>query len=191
VDDEEAPTQIRVWETIQVKKSLFAAVFDSPTDEISFASLGKKSVLQAVKEVFADQPGRPKPVAEVPPPVPVPIAARVEPAPPAVTAPAGDSALALPGAPTVLPSPDGEPLAQAAAGFLEAGIRFLETLATPSGAGSDGASGSPVQRWLAGAIQTDPRTNRPVLALPLPESITEERLAGALTSLMAAFGARR
>jgi hypothetical protein len=181
----------RVWETIQVKKSLFAGVFDSPTDEISFASLGKKSVLQVVKEVFADQPGRPKPVAEVAPPVPVPIAARVEPAPPAATAPAGDSALALPSAPTVVPSPDGEALARAAAGFLEAGIRFLETLATPSGTGSDGASGSPVQRWLAGAIQTDPRTNRPVLALPLPASITEERLAGALTSLMAAFGARR
>ena len=58
-----------------VKKSLFAGVFDSPTDEIGFASLGKKSVLQAVKEVFADQPGRPKPVIEAAPPVPVPIPA--------------------------------------------------------------------------------------------------------------------
>jgi superfamily II DNA or RNA helicase/predicted nucleic acid-binding Zn finger protein len=169
----------RVWETIQVKKSLFAGVFDSPTDEISFASLGKKSVLQAVKEVFAGQPDRPKPLIDAAPPVPVPISAHVKPAPPAATAPAGDSAL------------ETEPLARVAAGFLEAGIRFLETLAPPAGAGFDGASGSPVQRWLAGAIQTDPRTNRPVLALPLPASITEERLAGALTSLMAAFGARR
>jgi SNF2 family DNA or RNA helicase len=182
----------RVWETIQVKKSLFAGVFDAPTDQISFASLGKKSVLQAVKEVFADQPGRPKPVAEVAPPVPVPITASVVPAHSAETVRRDEATAVQPSAPAER-LPELEPLATAAAELLEAGVRFLETLATPSGAGagSDGASGSPVQRWLASAIQTDPRTNRPVLALPLPASITEERLAGALTSLMAAFGARR
>lgn len=48
----------RVWETLRLKKSLFAGVFDSPAAEVSFAALGKKSVLQPVKEVFADQPGR-------------------------------------------------------------------------------------------------------------------------------------
>jgi superfamily II DNA or RNA helicase/predicted nucleic acid-binding Zn finger protein len=182
----------RVWETIQVKKSLFAGVFDAPTDEISFASLGKKSVLQAVKEVFADQPGRPKPIAEVAPPVPVPITASVVPAHSAEAVRRDEATAVQPSAPAER-LPELEPLATAAAGLLEAGVRFLETLATPSrtGAGSDGASGSPVQRWLASAIQTDPRTNRPILALPLPASITEERLAGALTSLMAAFGARR
>ena len=51
----------RVWETLKLKKSLFAGVFDSPTAEVSFAALGRKSVLQAVKEIFADQPERPKP----------------------------------------------------------------------------------------------------------------------------------
>ena len=36
----------RVWETLQLKKSLFAGVFDSPTAEVSFAALGRKSVLK-------------------------------------------------------------------------------------------------------------------------------------------------
>ncbi len=54
----------RVWETLKLKKSLFAGVFDSPTAEVSFAALGRKTVLQAVKEIFAEQPGRPKPVID-------------------------------------------------------------------------------------------------------------------------------
>ena len=54
----------RVWETLKLKKSLFAGVFDSPTGEVSFAALGKKSVLQSVKEIFADQPGRPEPAID-------------------------------------------------------------------------------------------------------------------------------
>ena len=51
----------RVWETLRLKKSLFAGVFDSPTSEVSFEKLGRKTVLDAVKEIFAGQPARPKP----------------------------------------------------------------------------------------------------------------------------------
>jgi hypothetical protein len=68
----------RVWETLRLKKSLFAGVFDSPAVEVSFSALGKKSVLQAVKEVFADQPGRPKPVVEAPPPAPLPAGGQLD-----------------------------------------------------------------------------------------------------------------
>lgn len=186
----------RVWETLRLKKSLFSGVFDSTASEISFAALGKKSVLQAVKEVFADQPGRPKPEIEVAPPVPVPVAARAEGAPsagpvPAGPAPAEDSSPAHPSAPVTKFVPEGAPLAQAATRLLEAGIRFLETLAAPSGAGSDGESESPVQRWLSNAVTTDPRTNQPVLTLALPESITRERLAGALSGLIRALSGPR
>ena len=66
----------RVWETLRVKKSLFAGVFDSPQAEVSFAALGRKSVLQAVKEIFADQPERPKPVIDPAPAEAVPLKAR-------------------------------------------------------------------------------------------------------------------
>jgi hypothetical protein len=181
----------RVWETIRLKKSLFAGVFDSPIAEVSFAALGRKSVLEAVKEVFAGQPGRPKPAIEVAPPVAVPVAARAEPAHPTEAARRDGSAAAPPTAPPAAPTPELEPLAGAAAGLLEAGIRFLETLASPAGAGTGETSGAPIRRWLSTAVQTDPRTNRPVLALPLPESITRERLAGALAGLMAALGGPR
>ena len=101
-----------------------------------------------------------------------------------------EGAAADPHAPEA-PSPELEPLGAAASGLLEAGVRFLETLAHPAGVASGDTSDGPVRRWLSNAIQTDPRTNRPVLALPLPDSITEERLAGALAGLMAAFGGRR
>jgi superfamily II DNA or RNA helicase len=180
----------RVWETMRLKKSLFAGVFDSTASEISFGALGKKSVLQAVKEVFAGQPGRPKPEIEAAPPVPIPAKAPTVSLHPAEAARADDFTAAQPDAPAVH-SPELEPLAGAAAALLEAGVRFLETLAPPAGQASDDQSGSPVRHWLSGAIQTDPRTKRPVLALPLPESITAERLAGALSSLTAAFSGRR
>ncbi len=61
----------RVWETLQLQRSLFAGVFDSPTGEVSFEKLGRKTVLQAVKEILAEQPGRPKPVVEHAPPLPL------------------------------------------------------------------------------------------------------------------------
>jgi superfamily II DNA or RNA helicase len=164
----------RVWETIRLKKSLFAGVFDSTTSEISFAALGKKSVLQAVKEAFSDQPRVPQPVIEA------------QPAPPPLKAPPrSDSAPARPAAPAPH-VPETERLAGAAAGLLEAGLRFLEALAPPAAAAAGSSSGSPLHQWLSDAIQTDPRTNQPVLALPLPQSITRERLAGAVAGLLAA-----
>jgi hypothetical protein len=88
----------RVWETLQRKKSLFAGVFDSPQAEVSFAALGRKSGLEAMKEVIADrpQPEKPKPV--------------IAPAPPA----------------RVETPPDN--LGKAAGGLLEAGLKFLESM---------------------------------------------------------------
>jgi hypothetical protein len=68
---------------MQLKKSLFDGVFDAPTSEVSFAKLGRKSVLQQVKEIFANQPGRPEPIIDAPPPQPIPVgAAATTPAPP-------------------------------------------------------------------------------------------------------------
>ena len=60
----EGSIEEHVWETLKLKKSLFAGVFDSPTGEVNFAALGRKSVLQVVKEIFANQPGRPKPLID-------------------------------------------------------------------------------------------------------------------------------
>ena len=113
----------RVWETLQLKKSLFAGVFDSPTGEVSFAKLGRKTIMQAVKEIFADQPGRPKPVITDAP---------VEP---------------------VTPKPTEDGIGMAAAGLLEAGVKFIESIASQGAAGSSAdASGGRLERILSGPM---------------------------------------
>ncbi len=104
----------RVWETLKLKKSLFAGVFDSPTGEVSFAALGRKSVLQAVKEIFADQPGRPKPLIDQPAGKAVPIQSRPG---------------AIPATVPPVTAPQSTEFEQAAAGLIETGVRFLESLA--------------------------------------------------------------
>jgi len=205
----------RVWATLQLKKSLFAGVFDSPTGEVSFAALGKKNMLQAVKEIFAGQPGRPKPVIDQPPavpiaakevtaaasagvsstPAPIPAAPVSAAAPMAAAASAGLSPTPAPitaapasaAAPTPGPSPT-EGIERAAAGLIEEGVRFLESLATETvAAPAAEASGSRVQQTVAGLFSRDPRTNRPALTIPLPESLTEGRLAKALAGLLSAL----
>jgi superfamily II DNA/RNA helicase len=139
----------RVWETLQRKKSLFAGVFDSPQAEVSFAALGRKSGLEAMKEVVADRPERPKPVVEQ----------------------------ARPAAPPARPETPPDTLGKAAAGLLEAGIKFLESMTSET-------SDRPLEQVLSGLISRDPGTNRPVLSIPLPESITEGRLTNALAGLL-------
>jgi SNF2 family DNA or RNA helicase len=127
----------RVWETLQRKKSLFAGVFDSPTAEVSFAALGRKSGLEAMKEVIADRPQSEKPKPAIVPPPP-------------------------------------DPVGTAAAGLLEAGLKFLESM----------TSDRPLDQVLSGLISRAPGTNRPVLSIPLPESITEGRLTSAIAGLL-------
>ena len=159
----------RVWETLQLKKSLFAGVFDSPTGEVSFAKLGRKTVMQAVKEIFADQPGRPKPVIDEVPPEPV-----------APKPMAGVTASGKTGA-------DG--IGMAAAGFLEAGLKFIESIASQGAAGSstDAPEGR-LEQLLSGLFRHDTQTNRPALSIPLPASLTQERLATAISGLVNALG---
>lgn len=158
----------RVWETLRLKKSLFAGVFDSPTGEVSFEKLGRKTVLQAVKEIFASQPGRPKPVIDAAPAAPV-----------AVTQAAAADQQASPSP----PSPRSG-IEAAAASLIEAGLKFVESLVAAGGGVSNGSA----SEALAGLLTRDARTNGPVLSIPLPESVTQERLAGGVSALLKAFG---
>ena len=80
---------------------------------------------------------------------------------------------------------------QAAGSLIEAGIHFLESLAPRGGPeASAEAADSPIARALSNVFQKDPRTNRPMLAIPLPESVTRERLAGALAGLLNSLAGR-
>jgi hypothetical protein len=156
----------RVWETLRLKKSLFAGVFDSPTGEVSFEKLGRKTVLQAVKEIFADKPARPKPIVD--PTVPVPLKARAA----AAVQPAGAGSIET-----------------AAAGLIEAGVKFMESIFHDGAAGgSGGASGSRLEQILSGLCTRDARTNRPILSIPLPESVSQERIAQAISGLVNSLG---
>jgi superfamily II DNA or RNA helicase len=164
----------RVWETLKLKKSLFAGVFDSPTGEVSFAKLGRKSVLQTMKEIFANQPGRPKPVIDHAPPKAVPAGSAGEPAPPAV--PPGPAAPA-------------HSLEQSAGALIETGLRFLESLAaivqsTPAGTAPDQG----IAQRLSGLISHDRNTGRKTLSIPLPQSIDGDRLTQAIAGVLSAFG---
>jgi hypothetical protein len=173
----------RVWETLQLKKSLFAGVFDSPAGEVSFAKLGRKTMMQAVKEIVANQPGEPKPAID---------AARAASVAPAqetlVVPPVGGArkAITSPATPVSHSQPNG--VAMAVASFFEAGLLFIETIASDRAAGS--STDAPTRRLdqsLSALFSQDARTNRPVLSIPLPESITQERLTGAIATLLNAF----
>ena len=157
----------RVWETLKLKKSLFAGVFDSPTGEVSFAALGRKSVLQAVKEIFAGQTGRPKPLIDQAPAKAIPVEQAQVPRSAAATATAAGAARSE--------------FEQAAGGLIETGVRFLESLAAV-------AQNAPVEETFANLVSVDARTNRPVLSIPLPKSVDRNRLIGALSAILGAFG---
>ncbi len=167
----------RVWETLKLKKSLFAGVFDSPAAEVSFAALGRKNTLQAVKEIFADQAERPKPAMDQASTKPVPTRstpAQIRPATPlpapAAQPPAGARAASQPAG-----------FEQAAAGLIETGVRFLESLAAVARSAPDGTG-------LSSLVSRDPHTRRPVLSIPLPESVDQNRIMQAVSALISAFG---
>jgi superfamily II DNA or RNA helicase/predicted nucleic acid-binding Zn finger protein len=156
----------RVWETLRLKKSLFAGVFDSPTGEVSFEKLGRKTVLQAVKEIFADQPARPKPAVD--PAMPVPLKAVAT----AVSQPS-----------------DAGSIEAATAGLIEAGVKLIESIFHDGGAGNSAdASGSRLEQILSKVCIRDARTNRPVLSIPLPESVSQERIGRAISGLVNSLG---
>jgi hypothetical protein len=148
----------RVWETLRLKKSLFAGVFDSPTGEVSFAKLGRKTVFDTVKEIFADQPGRPKPAIDRDAPVPL------------------------------------KPMAAVGvAGLAPAQADAARESITGDGAAEkkQAGSGSRADQILSGLVRRDSGTNRPVLSIPLPESVSPERLSAAVAGLVNALGRSR
>jgi hypothetical protein len=77
----------------------------------------------------------------------------------------------------------------AVATLIEAGLRFIEAIASDRVAGnSEVAPPSRKNQPLAELFAREARTNRPVLSIPLHESVTQQRLSGALAALLHAFG---
>jgi superfamily II DNA or RNA helicase len=181
----------RVWETLRLKKALFTGLFDQAKDEISFEKLGRQSMMHVIKEVFSDQPGRPKPVLIPEAPQPVAITETKRNGKIAVKdGHPGGLPVAL--SQRVIQDDDAKSASfvpdpsQAAAKFLEAGLTFLESLSAPCRADVRRATGGfePIKRGLSTLLRKDAQTQRPTLAIPLPESITAERLARAISGFL-------
>jgi hypothetical protein len=195
----------RVWETLRLKKALFSGLFDSTTDEVSFEKLGRKSMMQVVKEVFCDQAGRPMPVSaaqaraaggveeaewsRTAEPLPVSI-----PVPPVEGVALAGVAASRAGAEGGGASADSHPRplvpepAEAAAKLLEAGLNFLESIAPPRADVAGPTVGfEPIKRGLSALFRTDSKTQRPTLTIPLPETFSAERLAGVISGLLGKF----
>ena len=188
----------RVWETLRLKKALFTGLFDEGKDEISFEKLGRKTMMHVIKEVFSDQPGRPKPVLTPEAPQPVAVTEAKRNGKPAVkdgragglpvaTRPSFPADRALPLPQSVAQDGDAGSTSfvadssQAAAQFLEAGLTLLESLSSPRRADN---GFEPIKRGLATLLRRDAQTQRPTLAIPLPESITTERLARVISGFL-------
>jgi hypothetical protein len=171
--------------------------------------------MQAIKDVFCDQPGRPKPVLTPEAPRPVVVTERSadlqvgmeaeqkqksasprtrtaalsgDRALPSSTAGsmAGIRAASAPDEPS--PSPAVSDVGQGAAKLLEAGLSFLASLAPPrTGAVSPRDRSAAIERALSSLLRTDAQTQRPVLTIPLPESFSAERLTGIVGGLLSKF----
>jgi len=72
--------------------------------------------------------------------------------------------------------------------LIETGVRFLESLATVAQtAQGQTAQGQTAQRGLSSLLTRDPRTNAPVLSIPLPAAVDPDRIMRAITGLLGAF----
>src|SRR5207244_2999513 len=76
-------------------------------------------------------------------------------------------------------APQSTEFKQAAAGLIETGVRFLESLAAV-------VQNAPTDETFANLVSLDPRTNRSVLSIPLPKSVDLTRLLRALSAVLGA-----
>jgi hypothetical protein len=162
---------------------LFAGVFDSPVSEVSFAKLGRKSVLQQVKEIFANQPGRPKPIIDTPPPQAIRVGETT------TSAPAAPSEIAVEPPSSSAPA-SGEngvgAVERAAVGLAKAGLAFLQSIASELKDCAT-APGQQTHTAVSSLFSRHPQTNQPMLAVPLPPSFTAERITRAVVRFLSAL----
>jgi len=158
--------------------------------------------MRVIKEVFSDQVGRPKPVVNPEPPKPLtePVAkgngrgaVRNEDSRGRMTT---GSELSATWSASAERRTTGDGIAQQSSAvpdasqafgrFLEAGLALLESLSTPRRAAVSEASelSAKVERSLSPMFQTDLQNQRPTMVIPLPASVTVERLATAISGFL-------
>jgi SNF2 family DNA or RNA helicase len=174
----------RVWDTIRLKKELFKDLFDGAGSEVSFEQLGRRSVIESLKAL-----------------VPESAAPITEPASQRTDGEAGGLNGRNASAPAQAHGSDDT--GQALGMLLEAGIKFLETLSRSGGGDaiekpphtapspgnqprSNGDAFERVARTVEEAIspliKKESATDKAALNIPLPGSLTSQRIAQALTN---------
>jgi hypothetical protein len=177
----------RVWETIRLKKALFQSLFDGAGSEVSFEKLGRRSIIETLKEIVPDAAAATAPEREKKSGKPSGTISRESVAQPE------------------LEKPDG--LGHALGLLFEAGMKFLESLAPAErGASGEGFAESPgghapgerprnqnpgigqlvgnVEAAIAPLVKKDPADGKSALHIPLPASLSVERIAGTITAAL-------
>ena len=177
----------RVWETIRLKKALFEGLFDGASSEVSFEKLGRRSMMETLKEIVPDAP------------------APAEPATDKKTGKRSETINRESAAQPGFEKPDG--IGHALGMLLEAGMKFLESLSQRgSGASIEGStqptagrapSEGPrlqssgigqlarnIEAAIAPLVKKDPAGDKPALHIPLPSSLTSQRIAQTITAAL-------
>jgi SNF2 family DNA or RNA helicase len=177
----------RVWETIRLKKALFEGLFDGASSEVSFEKLGRRSMMETLKEIVPDA------------------AAATEPEPDKKAGKPSETINRESAAQPGFEKPDG--IGHALGMLLEAGMKFLESLSlSGSGKSSEGSTqptagrspserprpqspgmgqlGRNIEAAIAPLVKKDPADDKPALHIPLPSSLTSERIAQTITAAL-------
>jgi SNF2 family DNA or RNA helicase len=177
----------RVWETIRLKRALFESLFDGAGSEVSFEKLGRRSMMETLKEIV---PGA---------------AAATESGTDKKTGKFSDAISRESAARPEFAKPDG--VGHALGLLLEAGMKFLESLslggsnasskrsteATAGHAPSErprpqssgiGQLARNIEAAIAPLVKNDPAAGKPALHVPLPPSLTAERIAQTITAAL-------
>jgi hypothetical protein len=87
-------------------------------------------------------------------------------------------------APATTHAPGGNGIALAAASFIEAGLKLIESFAGETAKGKADPPSKHLSHALSALFTRDAQTNGRALTIPLPDSVTQERLAGAVSALL-------
>jgi len=88
---------------------------------------------------------------------------------------------AKPAAAETKPSVTTNGIEKAMIGLFEAGAKFVESIATEASNGS-------LEQMLSGLFKRDTVTQSPMLSIPLPESLNQERLVKTISGLVSNLG---
>jgi superfamily II DNA or RNA helicase len=161
----------RMLSLLAFKKSLFAGVLDGGQSDVFLGGSRLAAFMESVNAVTgAPEESGPEQ------------AAQREPQP---------AASAQPPAAAEPPSTAPQPIEAASSPWtplLSAGLKLVEALAAAAPSGKEGGNGAAKAATTSPWIETDARTGRPYLRLPLPEPQVVQQLSDALSRLIAGLG---